>query len=224
MADNGTDQMTGPASGPERRAPVEFRSAAIDNIDFGERIITAIAVPYEERTVVPFRGELWEETVSSGAFDGIESSTHTFRVNRDHDKRRLVGKIVNYYPGRPEGLVVDAYISNTDLGNETLQLAKDGILGASVGMAVRASDQTLQRNGQTRSRYIRRAFLDHLALVPDPAYSGAEVIGVRDPSNTAEAELPPIRTPIMDEFVNDPILGWMFERAASIGERDTEKR
>jgi phage head maturation protease len=217
MADDdptGTDLM----ASTERKAPVEIRSAAIDNIDFGERIVTAIAVPYEQRTVVPFRGELWEETVGSGAFDGIETSTHTYRVNRDHDKQRLVGKIVNYYPGRNEGLVVDAYISPTQLGDETLQLAKDGILGASVGMAVRPTDQVLQRNGQTRSRYIRRAFLDHLALVPDPAYVGAEIIGVRH-SDVEEDETPAIHTPIMDRYVNDPILAWMFERAANLDER-----
>jgi len=207
----------------ERKAPIEIRTAAINNIDFSERIVTAIAVPYEQRTTVPFRGELWEETVGSGAFDGIETSTHTYRVNRDHDKQRLVGKIVNYYPDRHEGLIVDAYISETPLGDETLQLAKDGILGASVGMAIRPGDQVLQRNGQTRSRYIRRAFLDHLALVPDPAYVGAEVIGVRHSDIEEDVEEQAIQTPLLDSYANDPILAWMFERAATIGTARSEE-
>ena len=108
-----------------RKAPVEIRTAAIGNIDSEERIVTLIAIPYEQSTSVPFRGEVWNEVVQRGAFSGIENSTHTFRVNRDHDKRRLVGKIVKYYPDREDGLVVDAYISKTEFGDETLQLAKD---------------------------------------------------------------------------------------------------
>lgn len=216
------DDLAHPDSPPQadqRKAPVEIRSAAIDKIDTLERIVTVIAVPYEQHTAVPYRGEMWDEVVSRGAFNGIETSTHTYRVNRDHDKRRLVGKIVNYYPDRNDGLVVDAYISNTDLGNETLQLAQDGILGGSVGMAIRPSDQLLDRRSGSRTRRIQRAFLDHLALVPDPAYQGAEVLAVRNPDNTAEAELPTISTPRLDMFSEDPLLSWMFERAAAIDER-----
>ena len=206
----------------DRKAPVEIRSAAIDKIDFAERIVTMIAVPYEQRTVVPFRGELYEETVANGAFDGVETSTVVHRVNRDHENSRVVGKIVKYYPGRNEGLIVDAYIAPTLLGDETLQLAYDRILGGSVGMAVRPGDQVLQRNGQTRSRYIRRAFLDHLALVPDPAYVGAEVIGVRHSTVEEDVEEQAIKTPLLDGYANDPLLAWMFERAAAIKERAKE--
>lgn len=201
----------------ERKAPVEIRTAAIGGIDTEERIVTLIAIPYEQRTSVPFRGEVWSEVVQRGAFSGIENSNHTFRVNRDHDKRRLVGKIVKYYPEREEGLVVDAYISKTELGDETLQLAKDGILGASVGMAIRPADQILDRRDGTRTRRIRRAFLDHLALVPDPAYQGAEVLAVRNDVLAEEAPASSVLvTPRMDEFSEDPILAWMFDRAATL--------
>lgn len=198
-----------------RKAPIEIRTAAIGNIDAEERIVTMIAIPYEQETSVPFRGETWNEVVQRGAFAGIENSTHTYRVNRDHDKRRLVGKIVRYYPEREEGLVVDAYISKTELGDETLQLAKDGILGASVGMAIRSTDQVLDRSAGTRTRRIKRAFLDHLALVPDPAYQGAEVLAVRHEDTLTEDELnSPILTPRLNQYSEDPILSWMFERAA----------
>ncbi len=200
--------------GQDRKAPVEIRTAAVANIDTEERIVTMIAIPYEQATTVPFRGETWNEVVQRGAFAGIENSTHTYRVNRDHDKRRLVGKIVRYYPEREEGLVVDAYISKTELGDETLQLAKDGILGASVGMAIRSTDQVLDRSKGGRTRRIKRAFLDHLALVPDPAYQGAEVLAVRNDTLADEETDSPILTPRMNEFSEDPILSWMFERAA----------
>lgn len=204
-----------------RKAPIEIRTAAVANIDTEERIVTMIAIPYEQETTVPFRGETWNEVVQRGAFAGIENSTHTYRVNRDHDKRRLVGKIVKYYPEREEGLVVDAYISKTELGDETLQLAKDGILGASVGMAIRSSDQVLERRNGSRTRRIRRAFLDHLALVPDPAYQGAEVLAVRHEDTLVEEEVDSsILTPRMNEFSEDPILAWMFERAAALRAAD----
>ena len=202
----------------DRRAPVEIRTAAVANIDAEERIVTMIAIPYEQVTTVPFRGETWNEIVQRGAFSGIENSTHTYRVNRDHDKRRLVGKIVKYYPEREEGLVVDAYISKTELGDETLQLAKDGILGASVGMAIRSTDQVLDRSSGSRTRRIKRAFLDHLALVPDPAYQGAEVLAVRHDAIVEEESESAILTPRMNEFSEDPILSWMFERAAALRE------
>ena len=204
------------AVGQDRKAPVEIRTAAVANIDAEERIVTMIAIPYEQATTVPFRGEVWNEIVERGAFAGIENSSHTYRVNRDHDKRRLVGKIVNYYPDRPEGLVVDAYISKTELGDETLQLAKDGILGASVGMAIRSTDQVLDRSKGGRTRRIKRAFLDHLALVPDPAYQGAEVLAVRNDTLSEEELESAILTPRMNEFSSDPIIAWMFERAAAL--------
>lgn len=202
--------------GHDRRAPVEIRTAAVSHIDAEERIVTMIAIPYDQVTTVPFRGETWNEIVQRGAFAGIENSTHTYRVNRDHDKRRLVGKIVKYYPEREEGLVVDAYISKTELGDETLQLAKDGILGASVGMAIRSTDQVLERSNGSRTRRIKRAFLDHLALVPDPAYQGAEVLAVRHDAIAEGESESAILTPRLNEFSEDPILMWMFERAATL--------
>lgn len=209
--------------GQDRKAPVEIRTAAVANIDAEERIVTMIAIPYEQETSVPFRGETWNEVVQRGAFAGIENSTHTYRVNRDHDKRRLVGKIVRYYPEREEGLVVDAYISKTELGDETLQLAKDGILGASVGMAIRSTDQVLDRSAGTRTRRIKRAFLDHLALVPDPAYQGAEVLAVRHEDTLVDVDeggSSGILTPRMNEFSEDPLLSWMFDRAAELRKSD----
>ena len=205
-----------------RKAPVEIRTAAVANIDAEERIVTMIAIPYGQATTVPFRGEIWNEIVERNAFAGIENSSHTYRVNRDHDKRRLVGKIVNYYPDREDGLVVDAYISKTELGDETLQLAKDGILGASVGMAIRPTDQLLDRRDGSRTRRIKRAFLDHLALVPDPAYQGAEVLAVRNDTLSEEMvdDHSVIVTPRMNEFSEDPVLSWMFERAAALRKSD----
>jgi hypothetical protein len=76
-------------------------------------------------------------------------------------------------------------------------LADEDCLGASVGFAVRGSDQKFDR--KARTRVIRRAFMDHLAFVPDPAYEGAGVLSVRSSSSPA-AELKPLVTPDLDEY------------------------
>jgi hypothetical protein len=46
-----------------------------------------------------------------------------------------------------------------------------------VGFAVTGGDQELDK--VNRRRRIKKAFLDHLAFVPDPAYAGAGVLSVR---------------------------------------------
>ena len=93
------------------------------------------------------------------------------RANRDHDRQRTIGKAVNFWPSRKEGLVAAVRIAQTSLGDETLALADEDCLGASVGFAVRGSGRELDRRNRTRR--IRQALLDHLAFVPDPAYLSA---------------------------------------------------
>lgn len=163
-----------------RDVPIEFRSASIvtDTVDFAERTIEIIVVPYEQETAGPVLGpdgRLRPELVERGAFDGIERSGADVTVNRDHDHTRTVGKVVEYRTDDPEGFVAKIFVSKTPLGDETLQLAADRVLKASVGQLVRRSDQVV-RNGVRR---IRRAFVDHIALLPNPAYTGAKVLAVR---------------------------------------------
>lgn len=181
-----------------------IRSAHIDNVDFSQRIITVIAVPYEQETFVPYRGETWGETIARGAFDGVLDKPHRIRANRDHDKTRTVGKVVQFHRDRTDGLVSDIRIAKTPLGDETLALADEDCLGASVGGAVLPRDLSLDRSNKTRR--VNRAFLDHIAFVEDPAYQGAKVLAVRDGHTqfVDEAELPPLPgTPNLDQAVSE---------------------
>ena len=188
--------MTGlnqsPAAEKAPRLPVELRSSNVAGVNFAQRTIEVIAVPYDEPAPVEYRGELWNESFARGAFDGIEQWPNPIRANRDHDKRRTVGKIVNFWPSRQEGLVASVRIAKTELGDETLALADEDCLGASVGFAVGAKDQELNR--ANRSRRIKTAHLDHLAFVPDPAYVGAGVLSVRGAGVLTA-------TPALDELV-----------------------
>lgn len=187
-------------------APVEFRSSNVADVNITQRIIEVIAVPYDEEAPVEYRGEMWRESFARGAFDGIETRTKAVRANRDHDRTRTVGKAINLWPSRREGFVAAVRIAPTLLGDETLALAEDECLGASVGFAVRGSDQELNR--QSRTRRIKRAFLDHLAFVPDPAYESAGVLSVRHAGHPLlAADLPQLVTPSLDE-----LLAWQRAR------------
>lgn len=159
--------------------PVEHRVAQVADIDFAERVITFIAVPWNEETVVPGPdGEPIRERFERGAFSGIEtrSPDNPVTINRDHDPHRVVGKAIAFNTEDERGLVVEAHISRTPLGDETLQLAADQVLRASVGFAARRSDAPI-RNGL---RSVKRAFLDHIGMLPNPAYAGATVLAVRE--------------------------------------------
>lgn len=185
---------------------VDERTASVDNVNFEQRIITVIACPYEQATEVLYHNEAWNEIVSRSAFAGIQRK-NKIRVNREHDRVLTVGKVVGYYPDRNEGLVIDTYIAQTPLGQETLELARDGILDGSVGMKVAMSDQVLDRRNRTRR--INRAFLDHFAFTADPAYEGAQVLSVRANPKDAPPRTP---TPGLDQFWDDPILCWADTR------------
>ena len=179
------------------RAPIEFRDSKLAGVNFAQRTIELVVTPYEETALVEYRGEVWNETFLRGAYDGIEKRPGRVRGNRDHDDRRLVGKAVKFWPSRQEGLVAEVRISRTPLGDETLALADDDVLGVSAGFAARGRDQEFDR--RTMTRRIKRAFLDHIAFVPDPAYQGAGVLAVRN-TPLAPADLPRLETPALDEL------------------------
>jgi phage head maturation protease len=182
--------------------PVEHRESSVANVRFPERIIEVIVVPYDEPALVEYRNEMWKESFERGAWDGIEKTPdwqpERIKANRDHDRTRLVGKAVRLEPSRQEGLVADVRIAPTDLGDETLALADEKILGVSAGFAARLRDQIFDR--KTMTRRIKKAFLDHIAFLGTPAYQGAAVLNIREDGREA-AELPKLVTPALDELV-----------------------
>ena len=73
-----------------------------------------------------------------------------------------------------------------------IELAADGVLRASVGFGARMRDMVLNRTDMTRR--IRKAFINHLAFVENPAYVGAEIIDVRDSGHLV---VPDTRPPVV---------------------------
>lgn len=194
-------------------APIEYRytSVKVDGVDFSQRLITAIAVPYEQPTKVEYRSELWDEMFMRGSLAGVSAAPHRVRANRDHDKSRTVGKAMQFWTDHADGLLTEIRIAKTALGDETLALADEECLSLSVGFGVMPQDQELDRRSMTRR--IRKAYLDHIAFVESPAYTGAQVLSVRGTQPCVNAAtLEPIRTPLLDQFTEDPIFKWTAER------------
>jgi len=187
----------------DNRPPLETRQAvSVGDVDTKQRLIEVVAVPYGQETDAPimYRGEFWKESFERGAFDGIEQRSQPIMVNRQHTRGDTVGKVTQWWPERTEGLVAEVRVARTLRGDETLALAEEGMIRASVGFGVRPRDQILDRKSMTRR--IRKAFVDHLSLVEDPAYLGAEVLAVRsDEPDVLAATLPPLAArPAVDEL------------------------
>jgi phage head maturation protease len=199
MAEETQDQ----AEQERPKAPIEIRSASVDDVKESQRIVTVIVAPYEQPTPVMWRDEVWMESFERSAWDGLRGRPNRIRANRAHDKGRTCGRATKFFPNREEGLVADIYLSNTPLGEETLQLAKDDCLSVSAGFAARPDGQIVDRRAKTRR--IKEAYLDHISFVEDPAYPGAEVLEVRENELVLPDEVV-VAGPSLDDFANDPVL------------------
>jgi phage head maturation protease len=210
--------MTDDQQRSEESPMIETRSANVDDVDFGQRIITVCAVPYEQPAQVFYKRELWNEVFTRTAFDGIEGRQKRIPVTSclqvpdiNHGQGHIVGRVLEAFPNREEGLITDLKISRTERGDETLELARDEALSVSVGFLVKDPyrDEILDRRSKTRR--VNRAFLDHLAFVGQPAYPGAKVLAMRS-DGMPEADFPPAERPLLDEFVGDPVFQWASQR------------
>jgi len=177
---------------------LRFRSAQLEGVSFPKRIIELMVTPYEEEALVPFQGRMVTEVFSQGAYDGIERRANRIRANRDHDVARTVGRALRFRSSEA-GLAAELRIAQTELGDETLALADDDCLDASAGYLPMGPDG---ESWETRNRVrIRKAWLGHIALVPEPAYESARVLAVRSAANAEAIER--IATPNLDE-----VRGW----------------
>jgi HK97 family phage prohead protease len=190
-----SDTETAPAG------QLRWRTAAQLGVSFPERTIELVVMPYETEALVPYGARMVREIISRGAFDGIERRSNRIRVNRDHVAERTVGRAVALHPTRDEGLVGVIRIARTDLGDETLALADEQCLDASAGFLPFPGGEVWEERARVR---IRKAWLGHIALTPDPAYESAQVLAVR---KEQEADGVPVPTPNLDV-----VRGWMLEQ------------
>lgn len=199
---------------PEPSGPMLYRAAgAITEVRFPERTIEVIAHPYNEEAMVPWSdGRIVSEVCEPGAYAGIERRAARIHVNRDHARERACGRTVSLHPEREEGLVASLQLSRTPLGDETLELAADGVLHASVAYRAMPGGERWSRD--RRQVHLTKCWLGHIAMVPEPAYEGASVLSVRQnfsmgndiAARVVAAMMPPaepVPTPNLDRVLAD---------------------
>ncbi len=172
---------------------LHYRAARLAGVSFPRRIIELVVMPYDEVTLAEHQGRMVRESVAPGAFAGIERRANRVRVNRDHDTTRPIGRAVAFHPSRTEGLVAELRIAQTPLGDETLTLADEEVLDASAAFLPMPGGEEWRSKDERR---FTRLWLGHIAMTPDPAYSGAQVLAVRsaaEPIGSATPNLDGLR-------------------------------
>lgn len=189
---------------PPPGAEIEVRSSQLANVDYPKRTIELIVMPYETETTVIHHGRPVTEVVTRGAYDGVQKRTSMIKVNRGHQTDRVVGRTLALHPSRDEGLVAEVRISRTELGEETLILADDGILDASAGFMLMRENGKVKPDAEVWEardrRRLNHLFLDHIAMTPDPAYPDARVLAVRAAHEPPGGQETPGGTPNLDRL------------------------
>ena len=141
------------------------RSFEIRATDTEKREVSGIAVPFNETIDI---GGGWSERFEKGAID-LNSDVKLFR-----DHKEIIGRVTEMEESN-EGLIIRAKISETVLGNETLNLVKDGAIRSfSVGFIPvidEKKEKTIVR---------KKVDLKEVSLVAFPAYENASVTEVRE--------------------------------------------
>lgn len=185
---------------------IEIRAVQQVDVNFPNRTIELIVMPYEAEAEVAYRGRLITEVVSRGAFADINAQRRRVSVNRDHAIPVVIGKAVQFHPSRSEGLVAEVRISETDLGNESLVLARDGLLDASAGFELKRNEPKAEVWENRSRRRLNHLWLHHIALTPDPAYEEARVLAVRNAPGTPQEPRGDVATPNLDV-----VRGWLLD-------------
>lgn len=150
------------------------RSFEIRATDTEKREVSGIAVPYNDTIDI---GGGWSERFEKGSID-LNANVKLFRDHND-----IIG-VVTAMEESDEGLLIRAKISETVLGNETLNLVKDGAIRSfSVGFIPvidEKKDKTIIR---------KKVNLKEVSLVAFPAYDKAEVLSVREETNQEEISM-----------------------------------
>jgi HK97 family phage prohead protease len=142
------------------------------------RTLPGPLLPWGITARVVDRGRLVEETFQRGALAGTVPARVPLTATHPRDAGTLPIGVTVELEERADAAWGAWRVSRTALGDEVLELARDGVpLGLSVGFAEVAGGS---RWSPDRRRVTRtRAELDHVAVVRVPAYAGAGVAALR---------------------------------------------
>jgi HK97 family phage prohead protease len=142
------------------------------------RALVGPLLPWGVPARVVDQGRLITETFERGALAGTDPARIPLTATHPRDNQTLPIGVTVELEERADAAWGAWRVSKTALGDEVLELARDGVpLGLSVGFheVPGGNCWSPDRRRVTRTR----AALDHVAVVRVPAYQGAGVVGVR---------------------------------------------
>jgi HK97 family phage prohead protease len=142
------------------------------------RTLAGPVLPWGVEARVLDRGRLVVETFQRGALADVDPARVPLTATHPRDNQTLPIGVTVELEERADAAWGAWRVSKTALGDEVLELARDGVpLGLSVGFLEVPGGS---RWSADRKRVTRvRAALDHVAIVRVAAYAGAGVAGVR---------------------------------------------
>lgn len=175
-------------------------AAAVEVVGKDRREISVVAVPYDEPADIREATRRYIEIIDKGAFEGVQhriTGRSRVTVNREHDPTRTIGKVTELNPRNTHGLTAVLKLTpDLPLAEETLALARDDVLSASVCFSTMVNGE--HWNDDRTEKRVTRAYLHHIALVPEPAYQGAVVTAVRSAGHLAVDDVS--STPWLDQM------------------------
>lgn len=160
------------------------------------RSITGLAAPYGV-----------EATVSDGTRVILEAgslpvSGRNPKLFMHHDSTKVIGTIVERVDSA-EGMYITARISATNLGNEALVLAADGVFELSVG--INPTSFSYDTDGVM---HVQAATFDELSLVAQGAWSAAQItqVAASIPQSEPESDNNEVNEPIEETTVSQPTI------------------
>jgi phage head maturation protease len=160
-----------------------FESTLAVRADGDGRVLEGALLPWNVEARVLDRGRLVVETFARGALADVDATRVVLTATHPRDAQTLPIGVTLAIDERAEAAWGSWRVSKTMLGDEVLELARDGVpLGLSIGFAEvpGGSRWSPDRRRVTRTR----AALDHIAIVRKPAYVGAAVAAVRSADDT----------------------------------------
>lgn len=171
----------------------------------GDRLITGIAVPYDDE-IEYMPG--WFETVARDAFN--PETNGPIKLFWQHSD--VIGTVTEAR-NTEAGLEITARISETSLGNDVYALAKDGAIDRfSIGF-IPIDAKTRDEHGSTHITHTA-INIREVSLVPFPAYENAKVTDVRAAQEPTTEKEPPIMTE--SRAALDTALDTVLERMDSL--------
>lgn len=151
---------------------IEWREYKIALASDDSRTLEGLAVPYERETKL---GTGYYETIALDAYQP-DGGVGQIKLLWRHDEVIGAGTAVS----SPDGVPIQARISQTSAGDDAYQLLKDGVVDSlSIGFIPLEYEETWDDDGNL---HVRQKLIDikEVSLVPWPAYDEAKVTKVRE--------------------------------------------